>query len=132
MNHRDAAAQRDDLDRPTHRVVGRCLEVHRELAPVLPESVYDDALAYELSVAGLAVSPQHPAPIRYQSRRLAREFDRDHYVGQSIVVYLNAAFDVRPIRHGRVRTHLRGSPAFLDRPINVPILRDAIRCLPLS
>ena len=57
MNHEGTEAQRKRLNDLSHRVIGLCIEVHRELGPGLLESAYEEALAYELAQAGLAFVP---------------------------------------------------------------------------
>jgi len=40
----------------SEKVIGCAIEVHRQLGPGLLESVYEEALCYELSKAGLSVN----------------------------------------------------------------------------
>ena len=49
MNHEGTETQRSKLNELSHRVIGLCLEVHRELGPGLLESAYEEALAYEIA-----------------------------------------------------------------------------------
>ncbi|MCX7161834.1 MAG: GxxExxY protein [Betaproteobacteria bacterium] len=51
MNHRDTEAQRDPL---TEQVIGCAIEVHRALGPGLLESAYEECLALELGLSGIA------------------------------------------------------------------------------
>ncbi len=53
MNHEGTEAQRKRLNDLSHRVIGLCIEIHRELGPGLLESACEEALAYELNQAGL-------------------------------------------------------------------------------
>jgi GxxExxY protein len=39
----------------THLVIGRAIEVHKELGPGLLESTYEECLAYELQLASLSL-----------------------------------------------------------------------------
>jgi GxxExxY protein len=41
------------LNRLSHFVIGRAIEVHRELGPGLLESAYEECLAYEFQTASL-------------------------------------------------------------------------------
>lgn len=66
MNHRDTEAQRTRLNELSHRVIGLCMEVHRELGPGLLESAYEEALAYELTQAGIAFERQCDMPLLYK------------------------------------------------------------------
>ena len=42
----------------SEKVIGCAIEVHRQLGPGLLESVYEEALCYELSQAGLSFERQ--------------------------------------------------------------------------
>ena len=70
MNHRDTEAQRRGLNELSHRVIGACIEIHRELGPGLLESVYEECLAYELSLVGMRFERQLALPVRYKEVRL--------------------------------------------------------------
>ena len=43
-----------DLDSLAHATIGAAIEVHRALGPGYLESVYEEALAIELSLRGIA------------------------------------------------------------------------------
>jgi GxxExxY protein len=59
-------------------VVDAAVEVHRTLGgPGLLESVYEEALAYELENRGLTVSRQKPVPVVYKGKRLASDLRLD-------------------------------------------------------
>lgn len=50
----------------SEKVIGCAIAVHRELGPGLLESVYEEALCYELSKTGLRFERQKSVPIRYK------------------------------------------------------------------
>ena len=55
-------------------VVEAAIEVHRTLeGPGLLESVYEEALAYELELRGLTVERQRVVPVVYRGKRLAKD-----------------------------------------------------------
>ena len=54
----------------TYKVIGCCFTVYNTLGPGLLESVYEEALAYELRKAGLSVKTQESVPIYYDGHRL--------------------------------------------------------------
>ena len=59
-------------------VVEAAIEVHRTLGgPGLLESVYEEALAYELELRGLRVERQRVVPVVYKGKRLATQFRVD-------------------------------------------------------
>ena len=45
-----------EFDRLSKRVIGCAIEVHRELGPGLLESTYEQCLAHELKLNGIALS----------------------------------------------------------------------------
>lgn len=47
----------------SRQIIGCAIEVHRQLGPGLLESVYEEALCYELSQIGLAYERQQSVPI---------------------------------------------------------------------
>lgn len=55
----------------SEKVIGCAIAVQRELGPGLLESVYEEALCYELSNAGLRFERQKSVPIRYKDVLLA-------------------------------------------------------------
>jgi len=55
----------DDL---TEKIIGASIEVHREIGPGLLESIYEEALCYELELQGIRFERQAPADIIYKGR----------------------------------------------------------------
>jgi GxxExxY protein len=68
MNRRGAEAL--SFNELTQRVIGACIEVHRNLGPGLLESAYEECLCYELAVASLPFIRQKPLPLVYKGIRL--------------------------------------------------------------
>ena len=67
------------------QVLHAAIEVHRTLGgPGLLESVYEEALAWELAQAGLAVERQVQLPIPYKGRILAAPLRIDLLVGDGL------------------------------------------------
>ena len=89
-------------------VVNAAIEVHRALGgPGLLEKVYEEALAYELSIAGLRVDRQKLVPILYKGARLSTALRVDLVVGQKVIVECKAtAFD-NSIFEAQALTYLR-------------------------
>jgi GxxExxY protein len=58
------------FDELSNRVIGCAIEVHRTLGPGLLESTYENCLAYELSLSGIAFRLQCPLPVLYKEIHL--------------------------------------------------------------
>jgi GxxExxY protein len=55
-----------EKDALTQAVIGAALEVHRILGPGLLESIYEEALCYELRLRGLRFTRQKPVDVLYK------------------------------------------------------------------
>jgi GxxExxY protein len=70
------------LNRLSHLVIGRAIEVHRELGPGLLESAYEECLAYEFQMASLKFERQKPIALKYKTLSLVhRVVSWRHTVG---------------------------------------------------
>ena len=84
-------------------VVDAAIEVHRSLeGPGLLETVYEEALAFELESRGLSVVRQKTVPLVYKGKRLASDLRLDLLVGERVIVECkatvayNRVFEARP------------------------------------
>ena len=56
-----------EFDELSNHVIGCAIEVHRVLGSGLLESTYEQCLAHELSLKGIAFQLQVPQPVEYQA-----------------------------------------------------------------
>lgn len=128
MNHRDTETQRV-LDELTGRVIGFCIEIHRELGPGLLESAYEECLAYELKSAGLQFEQQLPLPVRYKGVSLDCAYRLDFVVEKAVIIELKAVTAMLPIHGAQLMTYLKLAklPLGLLINFNVPVLKDGIK-----
>jgi len=131
MNRQDAKAAKEPegyVDRVAHDVIGAAIDVHRELGPGYLESVYDAALAFELTARGLYYRRQSPIPVPYKGHVIG-EFRADFIVGEVVVVELKAVEKVLPVHHAQVLSYLKAGAyqVGLLLNFNVPLLRDGVR-----
>jgi GxxExxY protein len=95
----------DDISR---FVVDGAIGVHRTLGgPGLLESVYEEALAYELASNGLTISRQAALPIVYKGKRLATDLRLDLLVDGRVIVECKATTAFNPVFEAQVLTYLR-------------------------
>jgi GxxExxY protein len=89
-------------------VVDAAIEVHRTLGgPGLLESVYEEALVYELELRGLMVERQRAVPVVYKGRRLATDLRVDLLVAGLVVVECKATSTNNPVFEAQALTYLR-------------------------
>lgn len=102
------------------RVIYECaIEVHRTLGgPGLLESVYEEALAWELRQAGLKVQRQQELPIPYKGHTLASPLKIDLIVGEKVIVECKATVQYHTIFEAQLLTYLRLTGLKLGLVIN--------------
>ena len=110
-------------------VVDAAIEVHRTLGgPGLLESVYEEALVYELQLRGLEVERQRSVPIVYKGARLASGLRLDLVVAGKVVVECKATRDNNPVFKAQALTYLRLMHLKLALVINfgMPPVKDGV------
>lgn len=89
-------------------VLDAAIEVHRTLGgPGLLESIYEEALAYELELRGLKVERQRAVPVIYKGRRLASDLRVDLVVADRVIVECKATSGDNPVFEAQALTYLR-------------------------
>jgi GxxExxY protein len=122
-----------DLDELARRVIGAAIEVHRELGPGYTESVYEDALAIELSRREIPCARQLPIDVFYKGEKVGVG-RLDVLVAGQLVVELKAVERLLPIHKAQLLSYLKGTQRRLGLLINfnVELVRDGIRRVVLS
>ena len=112
----------------SEKVIGCAIAVHRELGPGLLESVYEEALCYELSKAGLRFERQKSVPIRYKDVLLGTPLRLDLIVEDKVIIDNKAKSEITPIDMQQLLTYLRLNDVRLGLLINfnVPKLVDGV------
>jgi GxxExxY protein len=89
------------------QIVDAAIEVHRTLGgPGLIESVYEEALAWELTDRGLLVQRQDPLPIMYKGHQLATPLRIDLIVNKLVIVECKAVSKYHEIFGAQALTYL--------------------------
>lgn len=89
-------------------IVDAAIEVHRSLGgPGLLESVYEEALVYELQQRGLGGERQKAVPLVYKGKRLAGELRIDLLVENLVIVECKATREGNALFEAQLLTYLR-------------------------
>jgi GxxExxY protein len=114
--------------------VDSAIAVHRELGPGLLESIYEQALAYELEDRGLRFERQKPINIAYKGRELDGQFRLDFVVEGLVVVELKSVLKLEPVYQAQLLSYLKLSGIRLGLLLNfnVKLMRDGVRRLVLG
>ena len=89
-------------------IVESAIEVHRTLGgPGLLESVYEEALAWELAQRGIQVDRQIIVPVTYKGHLLATPLRIDLLVEKIVIVEAKATTTYNAIFESQALTYLR-------------------------
>ena len=91
----------------TYRIIGAIYKVYRALGPGLLESIYEEALTYQLVLDGLKVERQVNIPIIYQGKELADKLKLDILVEEQIIVELKAVKELLDVHYKQLLTYLK-------------------------
>ena len=86
MNRIEGQAKEYDL---CGQVIGAAIKVHSVLGPGFLESVYQNALIWELRKVGLKAEAERPISV-YYDRQIVGAFTADLLVNDSLIVELKA------------------------------------------
>lgn len=95
-------------DELTERIIGAAVEVHRELGPGLLESVYEEALCYELGLQGIKYERQLPVDVVYKGHAIKGRVI-DLVVEKEIVVELKAVSKIPDVVVAQIISYLKAS-----------------------
>ena len=105
------------------KIIGCAIEVHKELGPGLVESIYEEALCYEMSQAGLSFRRQEQVPITYKDVKLASPLRLDLIVEEKVIVDNKSKKEVTEIDKQTLLSYLRLRWVRLGLIINFTELR---------
>lgn len=91
----------------TYQIRGAIYDVYKALGPGLLESIYEEALAYELEQRGLKVERQKPVPVHYKGIVLKTELRLDLLVEDKVIVELKSVDEIKPVFSKQLLTYLR-------------------------
>jgi len=91
----------------TYQIRGAIFDVYNALGPGLLESVYEEALCFELVQRGLKVERQKQVPIVYKGNVLKTDFRLDILVEDRIVIELKSVEETKSVFYKQIKTYLK-------------------------
>ena len=118
-----------EFDELSNRVIGCAINVHRELGPGLLESAYEQCLAREFKLKGIAFCLQHPQPVAYKGIRLDCGYRIDVFVEDALIIELKSVEEIKGIHEAQLLTYMKlaGVKTGLLINFNVKRLKDGIK-----
>ena len=92
----------------TDRIIAAAIRVHKELGPGFLEIMYEEALAIELTNAGISFERQKLLPIFYRDH-LIGEHRVDLVVEGKVIVELKAITALEDVHYAIVRSYLKAA-----------------------
>lgn len=99
----------------TYEIRGAIYDVYKELGPGLLESVYEEALCFELEQRGLSIERQKQVPVIYKGSRLKTELRLDILVEDKVIVELKSVEEMKKVFSKQLLTYLR----LMDKRIGI-------------
>ena len=91
----------------TYQIRGAIWDVYNDLGPGLLESVYEEALCYELQQRGLKVERQTQVPIMYKGNFLKTDLRLDIMVEDTVIIELKFVEELKPVFYKQTKTYLK-------------------------
>ena len=116
------------IEEASNKVIGAAIEVHRHLGPGYLESVYEEALAVEMTLRGIPFARQVVFALDYKGHKVG-EGRMDFLVDGGLIVELKAVEALAPIHIAQAISYLKATKHRLALLINfnVPVLKDGIK-----
>ena len=95
------------FDEISNKVIGCAIEVHRSLGPGLLESTYEQCLAREMDLSGIAFKLQSPLPVEYKGIKLDCGYRVDMLIEDKLIVELKSVEKTLPIHEAQILTYMK-------------------------
>ena len=120
---------KDCADKVIQETLDAVFRVHKALGPGLLESVYEKALLFELSEAGLCAQTQVPINVSYRGYDLGMGFRADVVVEDSLLLELKCVDVLNDVHVAQTITYLKllGFKRGFLINFNTRMVRDGIR-----
>jgi GxxExxY protein len=117
------------FDHLSNRVIGCCIEVHKQLGPGLLESAYEECLAYELRTTELGFTRQKPIAINYKGVILDCGYRLDFLIENQLIIELKSIEKLQRIHHAQLLSYMKLANIRVGLLINFNniLLRDSIK-----
>jgi len=113
----------------TESIIAAAIAVHRELGPGFLETVYEQALAVEFAIRGIAFVRQKSIPLFYRDHQIG-EHRIDFLVEDKIVVELKTVEALEKVHFAIVRSYLKAAGLSDDLILNfssMPLTMKRVR-----
>ncbi|OCB68595.1 NADH:ubiquinone oxidoreductase [Flavobacterium piscis] len=105
-------------EKETYKIIGLCMEVHKNLGPGLLEIVYKDALEIEFRENNIPFEREKEYSIEYKGKILPHKFYADFIINKDIVLEVKAIKDFSSEHIAQILNYIKLSHSELGLLIN--------------
>ncbi len=91
----------------SYKCIGAAIELNKNIGPGLLESVYQNALGYDLTQLGLNVEQQVPMPFVYKEVRQNIGYRLDLVINEKVIIEIKAVENLLPVHYSQLLTYLK-------------------------
>ena len=102
----------------TYQVRGAVFDVYNALGPGILESVYEEALCFELEQRGLKIERQKQVPLVYKGSILKTDLRLDIIVNDQVIIELKSVDTLKPVFFKQTKTYLKLANKHLGLLVN--------------
>jgi len=112
----------------SYQIIGAAIELHKAIGPGLLESVYENALAYDLREKGFEVKQQLPMPLVYKGVKQEVGYRIDLMVNNKVIIEVKSVEHIIDQHKAQTLTYLKLSERKLALLLNFrePVLKNGI------
>jgi len=100
---------KEKRDSRTYAIIGAAIEVHRQLGCGFLESVYQEAMALELTARSIPYRREVEIPVLYKGQRLNAFFRADFVCFDTVIVELKALASLSGVEEAQVLNYLKAT-----------------------
>jgi GxxExxY protein len=123
---------KDKRDPRTYAIIGAAIEVHRQLGCGFLESVYQEAMALELTARKIPFRREVEIPVFYKDERLNASFRADFLCFDSVIVEIKALAKFSGVEEAQIINYLKATGFEIGLLLNFGTLSLDHRRLVLS
>ena len=102
----------------TYKIIGVCMEVHKQLGCGFLESVYQEALELEFVEQGIPYEREKLIEIEYKGKKLAKHYYADFICYGEIIIELKALSAITSDHEAQLLNYLKASDINVGLLIN--------------